>query len=128
MKILTKGDKIIAVFLALLALGTYLTFAFCVSAVSPDSVEIFVDGEKYASYTLSGLDEEKTVKISSAYGENLLRLFPDGVQMIDATCPDKRDVRMGKITKPGQTIICIPNRVLVKLRGDADDTVDKVTY
>jgi hypothetical protein len=48
--------------------------------------------------------------------------------MVDASCPDKKDVKIGKITKTRQMIICAPNRVSVKLGGNTKLQVDKVSY
>jgi len=68
------------------------------------------------------------LEIKSDYGNNILEITKTGVKMTDASCPDKVDVRCGEITKPGQTIVCIPNRVMVKITGKNSLKVDKVAY
>ena len=59
---------------------------------------------------------------------NILEINSDGARMLDSSCPDKTDIKMGKVTKPGQIILCIPNKVAVKITGKGKLNVDKVTY
>ena len=128
MKNLAKGDKIVAALVALVAVLSYIIFTFFVLKGHPDGVEVFVDGKLYATYSLTEFEKPKKIEVVTEYGKNVLQMDCDGVSIIDASCPDKRDVKAGKITKAGQTIICVPNRVLVKLTGKSDSNVDKVAY
>ncbi len=127
MKLFTKGDKVVVALVLLIAIGTYAAFATFIADKSPDFLQIFVDGALYASYNLNEIKGEKTVEISSTYGTNTLKFDSDGAEMIETSCPDKTDIRLGKITKSGQVIICAPNRLIVRLSG-GDDKIDKVTY
>ena len=40
--------------------------------------------------------------------------------MDDANCPDKLCVKQGKISKDGETITCLPNKVTVTVYGEDD--------
>jgi hypothetical protein len=44
--------------------------------------------------------------------------------MIDADCPDKLCEKQGKISKNGQSIICLPNKIVIKINSDTDTDVD----
>jgi len=58
---------------------------------------------------------------------NTIEITADGVYMSDSTCRNQDCVRMGKITRPGQMIVCLPNRVMVRLEGQArGDGLDAV--
>lgn len=127
MRVITKGDVIIITATVLLSFVFYLIFSFAVFAESPQKAEVFVDGKIYASYNLTEIKDKKVVEIKTKYGKNTLELAKDGVRVLDATCPDKNDVKSGKITKSNQMIICIPNRFFVKL-SDGIKKVDRVTY
>ena len=51
----------------------------------------------------------------------------DGAAYIrDADCPDKLCVKAGRLTKAGDTAICLPNRVTVTVTGATG--ADGVTY
>ena len=41
--------------------------------------------------------------------------------MTDADCPDKLCVKTGRISKTGETIVCLPHRVVVEIIGAAAD-------
>ena len=42
------------------------------------------------------------------------------VWVTDADCPDKTCVRTGVITRAGQSIVCLPNKVTVTISGESD--------
>ena len=43
----------------------------------------------------------------------------------DANCPDRLCVSWGKINKPGETILCLPHRIIIRIIGEGgvDDVV-----
>ncbi len=126
MKIITEYDIYIIIFLLLVAILLYCVIGFFAASDAPEILEISVDGKLYASYTLSDIATPEAVRISTQFGNNTLEISHDGAKMTDSDCKDRLDVKCGKITKAGQVIICIPNRVIVRLLGE--DKVDKVTY
>lgn len=78
-----------------------------------------IDGEDVERVELQKLEgtEERTLH---ADGYTLqVRLFPDGVEMEWANCPTQDCVHTGKITRSGQSIVCLPARVIVRLEGAA---------
>jgi len=125
---LTAWDKIIISLVAVISILIYLLFGVFFASADAERVEVFLDGKEYASYNFAEISETKVLEIKSDYGNNILEITKTGVKMTDASCPDKVDVRCGEITKPGQTIVCIPNRVMVKITGKNSLKVDKVAY
>ncbi len=93
---------------------------------SARQVEITVDGRPYAVYPLNEIKSTKAVEIQTEFGYNRVEITQEGARVTDADCPDKLDVRAGWITKPGQSLICLPNRLVVQLTGA--DSVDGVAY
>ncbi|MBQ1517467.1 MAG: NusG domain II-containing protein [Clostridia bacterium] len=58
----------------------------------------------------------------------ILYIEKNGVTIARSDCADKICVNTGKITKPGQTIVCLPARVSVELQGvTAVNELDGVT-
>lgn len=127
MKLIKKGDKIVAFSVLLFACLLYFLFIITVFEGKPQTAEVYVDGEFYASYELNDIKNTKVVRVETEYGSNTLELSNYGVRVTDASCKDKVDVRAGEITKSNQMIICIPNRFSVQLTGDSSD-VDKVSH
>lgn len=127
MKLIKKGDKIIAFLILLFACLLYLLFNLIIFDGKPQTAEVYVDGKFYASYRLNNIKNTKLVRIETEFGSNTLELSGNGVRVTDASCKDKVDVRAGKISKSNQMIICVPNRFSVHLTGDGCD-VDKVSH
>ena len=58
-------------------------------------------------------------------GTNRIVIQDNAVYMSDADCPDKLCVHTGTIHKTGETIVCLPHRVVVEITGTTD-TFDAV--
>lgn len=43
------------------------------------------------------------------------------VRIVESDCPNQVCVRTGWVSRPGRSIICVPNKVLVELRGSRSD-------
>lgn len=72
------------------------------------------DNEIIRTINLSELKNRETVKISGQYEETIIA-DSKGVCFSESNCPDRECVKSGWITKPGQMLVCLPNRALVKL-------------
>jgi hypothetical protein len=81
--------------------------------------QITVGGEPYRTIELTGAAEE-TILIETERGTNRLEIHDEGIEMHDADCPDQLCLSFGHITKRGDTIVCLPNRVLVEIVGGPD--------
>ena len=58
-------------------------------------------------------------------GKNVVCIDRDGVYMKSAQCPDLLCVHQGKITAGGQSIVCLPNKIMIEIVGGKKD-VDAV--
>lgn len=57
-------------------------------------------------------------------GSNLLVIRDGQAWLSEANCPDKLCVDQGRISRRGQAIICLPNRLTVTIEGGAESEVD----
>lgn len=121
-----RGDFVVlGVILALsAALGIFFSVKDCKSSASPGSmsVVISIDGQEQAVLPL-----DRDTVYTTPGGGNIIEIKDGAVRMTDAGCPDKLCKKQGSISKAGEAIICLPNRVSVTLRGESDD-VDAVAY
>lgn len=112
---LTRFDLFIIIgFLILSGLGI-----FFMPKKQGSKLVVKVDGQ--VLYTKSFSNETVEKKIETVYGYNLLEIGPDYVQVISASCPNKLDVKQGKISRVGESIICLPNHLLVTIEGEVDE-------
>lgn len=88
-------------------------------------VTITVDGKQYGRYRL---DEDKEIKIKNASGKvtNILLIKDNCVNMIEANCPDKLCVNQKAISKEKETIVCLPNKVVVTVESDDESDFDAI--
>ena len=87
-------------------------------------VVIYADGEIYMTAELT--DETKQIEINGGRGINTVTIYPNGVEVAYADCPSQDCVRAGKIKKAGQSICCLPHRVLIRLENNGTEDVDAV--
>ena len=65
---------------------------------------------------LSTLTEEKKITIDGQY-HLTVTLTRDGVSVTESDCPGQDCVHTGRITRAGQSIVCLPEQVIVTLEG-----------
>lgn len=107
-----KADIILAVIL--IVAGLAVTYAFSTSGSTGEMVCITVSGEEYASYSLS---ENRTVTVKTDDHINKITIKDGLVSMTFSDCTNQDCVKQGKITKTSQSIVCLPNKVVVEIRG-----------
>ena len=76
-----------------------------------DQAVVTVDGEEYGRYPLS---EDAKIPIGNT---NTLEIKDGEAKMAEADCPDKLCMKMPAIHKNGETIICLPNKIVVTIEG-----------
>ena len=79
------------------------------------------DGKETAVYPLN---EDASVKITSPTGFNTLVIKDGKADVTDADCPDRICVNQHSISYDGETIVCLPNKLVVKIVSDAESDVD----
>lgn len=51
------------------------------------------------------------------------------VRVIEADCPDQIDVKQGYISRVGEIIVCLPNKLIIEIKGLAEeDDIDIISY
>lgn len=120
-----KGDYIILSGILAVMLLSFLVFRVPEGDGKERQAIVIVDGAEYARYKLSPNFSE-IIEINTQFGYNKLEIDQGKIRMLDASCEDKIDVKMGAIEKVNETIICLPNRVLVTIKGQSE--VDIVSY
>ena len=84
-----------------------------------DTVVVTVDGQIYGEYPLS---VDRQVEIVNGEGYNLLVIEGGEAFVKSASCPDGICSSHRAVSKDGESIICLPNKVVVeiKARGGQD--------
>ena len=64
--------------------------------------------------------------IQGVGGSNTIICGVDGVAVVAADCPDGVCVSQGKISRPGQSIVCLPHHLVVRVQGAEEAEVDGI--
>ncbi len=86
------------------------------AALDGERVVITVDGKQYGIYNLK---ENNEIEISSKYGYNKLIIKNGEAFMEQADCNDHYCETMGKIKRNGESIICLPHKVVIEIEADS---------
>lgn len=74
------------------------------------------------------VDSRQTLEVEGPLGTTLVEIQGGSVRVVDSPCPEKICIRTGSISRPGQTIACLPNRVIVVIRGGTGDEIDAFSF
>lgn len=88
----------------------------------PGYVTVRVDGEIAATYDLS---DDREIDLNG--GSNKMKIEDGKVEMVSADCPDKLCVHQKAISKNNESIICLPNRVVLQIVNQDEAQLDAVT-
>ena len=83
-------------------------------------VTVTVESEVYGTYLLS---EDQEIWINDT---NVLVIEDHKAYMKDATCPNKDCVKQKAVSKKGETLTCLPHRVIVEVTSGESSDLDAV--
>ena len=115
------GDLIIYSFFIIFFTGLGLKI-MNLSQERASKVEIYVDSELKYVYPLQ--KEEKDIFVDTNIGGVNVKLKDNMVRVTSSNSPLKLNVKQGWIKDPGEVIIGVPDRLLIKIVGDKKDNTD----
>ena len=85
--------------------------------------EITVAGELYKTVPLSINKGTEIIEVETKYGRNVIKVEDNNIGIIEASCTDKICMHPEHINEAGQALVCLPNRVMIEIKGDIQDDV-----
>jgi hypothetical protein len=85
--------------------------------------QIVKNGEVLQTVDLSQVAESYTLDL----GDVKILVEKNAVSFAEADCPDKLCVKCGRLTKSGDTAVCVPTGTVIQVLGSGND-VDVITY
>lgn len=114
---------IIAVLMVLSFLPEILLGASIGKGYNNTYAEITVAGKLYKNIPLSEHKGEETIELKTKDGINIIEIKDNKIGIIDADCPDKVCMYPEYIDKPGQSLVCLPHRVMIEIKGKSEDDI-----
>lgn len=119
-----RFDALAALVVALLAVASALWFYLPRQQSGALTVVVSVSGAEQSRTPLADFTE--TTVTSRGYTLHIIA-ENGGVAVTDSNCPTQDCVHTGRITRTGQSIVCLPAQVVVHLEGasspDAPDVI-----
>jgi hypothetical protein len=73
------------------------------------------------------LDRDAEIEVPGPLGTSVVRVESGAVRVVSSPCRQQICVGMGAARKPGAVIVCVPNEVVVRVLGGADEGHDALT-
>ena len=84
------------------------------------------DGKEVRRVEISSIIQPETLLLEGEISVTVL-LEPGQVSIVHSDCPDQICVNTGVLTRPGQSAVCLPARVAVRIVGETQSGVDGMT-
>ena len=124
----TRNEIILIAGLLILALCSYIAIRYYQKLTTKEAYAvIYIDGEEYNRYSLN---EDVEVSIPLKDGAYNKLVIKDGyADMVEASCPDKICVDHNKVKNNGESITCLPNKVVIVIENgqSIENEVDVTT-
>ena len=111
-----KGDFIVIVFVVSLAIFIGILFGKNTNSEEADVVAIYKEGEKIQELPL---DKNREIIVSNIY-TNRIVIEEGKVSITESDCPGEDCVHSGWISRSGRSIVCLPNRVEIRIEGETE--------
>ena len=121
-----KNDWILMIALLAVAglIGVGYTFIQGANTEDAEAV-VLIDGKEYGRFSL---DKDREERIELSDGSYNILVIKDGkADMTEASCPDKICVNHRDISKRGESITCLPNKVIIEIRNGESSDLDAIT-
>ncbi|WP_250673112.1 NusG domain II-containing protein [Paraclostridium ghonii] len=107
----------------LIIIGMWMGFNFLKGLDEGEKIIIYLDNKVYKEVSI---DDTEEIIIKTDSGFNKIKIHDRGVEVIDASCPDKVCVKTGFIDKSNKNIVCIPNKVSIKIMSNEKNDIDTI--
>ena len=115
-----KGDAVVIFTCIMLAAFIGVLFARTAGTDKGETVAIYQDGSKIQEISLY---ENTEILIENSY-TNRVMVKDEKVAIVESDCPGMDCVHSGWINGKGRSIVCLPNRVEIRIEGEMESEVD----
>ncbi|MBN1525215.1 MAG: NusG domain II-containing protein [Spirochaetales bacterium] len=102
------------------------TLAFFIYGKQGGRLQLYIrsaDKEQFVS-----LEKEQTISLRGPAGETVIHVHDGMAEVVSSDCPEKICVRSGTIKEENNWIACLPNHVLIRIKGTTNDGIDAESY
>lgn len=127
--LLRPWDGIIVVILLILSFAPVVVFSLTRSNSPTQEAVLSVDGQEIKSFDLSDKSQSYTYRYEDKDGDyNLIEVKGDRIRIKEADCGDQICVRRGWIDQSGETIVCLPHKLVIEIKSSDGGEPGSVIY
>lgn len=127
--LLRPWDGIIVVILILLSFAPVLVFSLNRASSPTQEAVLSVDGKEIKTFDLSDNSQAYTYRYEDKDGDyNLIEVKGNRIRIKEADCGDQICVRRGWIDQSGETIVCLPHKLLIEVKSSDGGESGSVIY
>lgn len=117
-----KADIILAIILIIF--GGVVSYMAAFGNTQGDIALITVDGKEFGRYSL---DENRTIIVKQNGHINKITIKDGTVSMNFSDCSNQICVHTGAISRTSQSIVCLPNKIMVQIIGKGEVEYDAIS-
>ncbi len=117
-----KNDVLLVA--ALLILGGALALFLLLTRQEGGTARVQVDGETVMELPLG---KDTQMVLGEAGRSNTLVIERGAARVAEADCPDQVCVRHGAVQYAGESIVCLPHKLVITIEGGAANDIDGST-
>lgn len=122
-----KTDLYLIAGLLLVAVTLFVGIRLYGKMTTTEAVAVVtVDGKEYGRYPLEKKHTE-TIHLSDG-NYNTFEVKDGYVSMTDASCPDQICVNHSRISKKNETIVCLPDKVVITVENGEEAEIDVLVH
>ena len=106
---------------ALLLLGGTLALFLWLTRQAGGTVAVQIDGKLAMELPL---DQDRSLVLGEGEHTNTLVIRGGTARVVEASCPDKICVGQGPVQYAGESIVCLPHKLVITVRGGAENGMD----
>ena len=114
-----RNDILLAA--GLLLLGGTLALFLWLTRQAGGTVTVQIDGRTVMELSLN---EDTQIVLGEGDHTNTLVIEGGKAQVVEASCPDRICVRQGAVQYSGESIVCLPHKLVITVQGGVDSGLD----
>lgn len=123
------GDIVLVIFMLAAAAASMFLVSRANAGEKGSLAIVEVNGRETMRIALGDGQAERTFRVRGMSGPSTFEVVGGRVRMVKSACRDKLCIGVGLIDVPGRAIVCLPNRVTIRVTGrrGGNGGVDSVT-
>lgn len=118
---------IITLVLIVSSIGFMITNSIQNKTYKEKYIEITLNGKLIKTIDITDSNYKLDFEVKDESHLNTFKVENGGVSIVHANCSDEVCVKSGFIDKVGQTLVCLPHKLIVEIKGIEESPLDDIS-